>query len=64
MKICVTGGAGMIGSKLVKKLVEDQHKVIVIDNLWRGKLENLVVDGQDLINIENDFFIIQKANTD
>ena len=64
MKICVTGGAGMIGSKLVKKLVEDQHKVIVIDNLWRGKLENLVVDGQDLINIENDFFNIDLNNRD
>ncbi len=31
----------MIGSNLVKKLVELHHDVLVIDNLWRGKLEYL-----------------------
>lgn len=30
----------MIGSNLVKRLVED-HEVIVLDNLWRGKIENV-----------------------
>ena len=39
MKIVVTGGAGMIGSNLVKKLVKEGHDVKVIDNLWRGSLE-------------------------
>jgi nucleoside-diphosphate-sugar epimerase len=62
MKICITGGAGMIGSNLVKKLVSDQHQVKVIDNLWRGKLENLEVDGNKLINLENDFFNIDLNN--
>ena len=37
LKILVTGGAGMIGSNLVKKLVSDGHNVFVADNLWRGK---------------------------
>lgn len=41
MKIIVTGGAGMIGANLVKRLVEDGHEVVVLDNLWRGTLENL-----------------------
>jgi GDP-D-mannose 3',5'-epimerase len=37
-KICVTGGAGMIGSHLVKKLISLNYDVVVIDNLWRGEL--------------------------
>lgn len=41
MKIVVTGGAGLIGSNLVAKLVEMNFKVTVIDNLWRGSIENL-----------------------
>lgn len=39
--ICVTGGAGMIGSRLVRALREAKYGVIVIDNLWRGKLKSL-----------------------
>ena len=41
MKSIVTGGAGFIGSNLVDKLVSLGHKVIVIDNLSSGKLNNL-----------------------
>ena len=32
MKILVTGGAGFIGSVLTKRLVSDEHEVVVIDN--------------------------------
>jgi GDP-D-mannose 3', 5'-epimerase len=41
MKVCVTGGAGMIGSALVKSLTQAGHDVLVVDNLWRGRLEYL-----------------------
>ena len=41
MKCLVTGGAGFIGGHLVDKLIEQSHKVIVIDNLSAGKKENL-----------------------
>lgn len=37
----VTGGAGFIGSELVKQLVEDNWKVIAVDNLVNGRQENL-----------------------
>ena len=40
-RILVTGGAGMIGSNLVRSLKLLGHEVHVADNLWRGKLENL-----------------------
>jgi len=38
----VTGGAGFIGSNIVKKLVSRGDNVTVIDNLNTGKEENLV----------------------
>jgi len=41
MHFAVTGGAGFVGSHLVKLLVQDGHKVTVIDNLHTGKKENL-----------------------
>lgn len=39
MNICVTGGAGFIGSHLVDRLIADGHRVQVIDNLRSGSLE-------------------------
>ena len=42
--ILVTGGAGMIGSNLVKRLVYEGFDVFVADNLWRGKKEYLLSD--------------------
>ena len=41
MHFVVTGGAGFVGSYLVKLLVEEGHKITVIDNLHKGKKENL-----------------------
>lgn len=38
-KILVTGGAGFIGSHLVKRLIERGHEVTAIDNLERGKVD-------------------------
>jgi len=41
MKFLVTGGAGFIGSHLVKFLVKQSHSVVVIDNLHAGNPNNL-----------------------
>ena len=41
MKYIVTGGAGFIGSYIIKKLVARGDSVTVIDNLNTGKEENL-----------------------
>ena len=41
MKILVTGGAGFIGSHLVKYLIDRNYDVIVIDNLSTGSKSNL-----------------------
>jgi len=39
--IAVTGGAGFIGSHLAKILLAEGHKVLVVDNLSTGSIENL-----------------------
>lgn len=39
MKILVTGGAGYIGSVIVKRLVDNNHKVVVLDDLSKGHRE-------------------------
>ncbi|MDP4176899.1 MAG: SDR family NAD(P)-dependent oxidoreductase [Bacillota bacterium] len=41
MNILVTGGAGFIGRWVVKKLLDDGHSVIALDNLSNGRLENI-----------------------
>ena len=41
MKILVTGGAGFIGSNLVKRLSRDKYEVTVLDNLLSGDRFNL-----------------------
>ena len=56
-KILVTGGCGMIGSNLVKRLVKEGNDVYVIDNLWRGKLEFLNDDsGKPVIDLNTRYF--------
>jgi UDP-glucose 4-epimerase len=44
MEYIVTGGAGFIGSNIVKDLLSHNHKVLVIDNLSTGSKSNLPKD--------------------
>ena len=41
MKTLVTGGAGFIGSNIVRLLLEEGHQVVVLDNLISGYRQNL-----------------------
>lgn len=41
MKTLVTGGAGFIGRGVVKRLLDEGHKVCVLDDLSNGKKENI-----------------------
>jgi dTDP-glucose 4,6-dehydratase len=39
--VLVTGGAGFLGSHLCDRLIEEGHKVLCVDNLVTGNLQNL-----------------------
>lgn len=41
MKIIVTGGAGFIGSHIQDALLNQNHEVLILDNLRSGKEENI-----------------------
>lgn len=57
MIVLVTGGAGYIGSHFVKYLVQNDHRVIVIDNLSRGHIEavdqNALFENVDLLDFQS-----------
>jgi nucleoside-diphosphate-sugar epimerase len=61
-KILITGGAGMIGSNLTKRLTGLGYHVIVIDNLWRGKKKYLYDgNGEPVIDLDEDLHILDLA---
>ena len=41
VKFVVTGGAGFIGNNIVRQLLKQNHTPIVVDNLYRGKIERI-----------------------
>ena len=40
MKCLVTGGAGFVGTNLIKRLIKEGHTVVSIDNYSSGLKEN------------------------
>ena len=56
MIILVTGGAGFIGSHICKKLLEQDHHVICVDNLLTGSKNNIasILDNEKFEFIQHD----------
>ncbi|MBI2077361.1 MAG: NAD-dependent epimerase/dehydratase family protein [Euryarchaeota archaeon] len=50
--VLVTGGAGFIGTNLVRTLVARRERVVVLDNEFLGRISNL--DGVDCTKIKGD----------
>lgn len=64
-KILITGGAGMIGSNLTKRLIKEGYEVFVVDNLWRGKLDYLRNEsGEFVLSLDTHFFNRDLSITD
>jgi len=63
-RICITGGAGFIGSHLVSKLVE-HNQVVVFDNLHRNALQFAYLDSHPNLHFQKgdvlDYTSVRKA---
>ena len=50
----VTGGAGFIGKNLVRNLIANGRRVIVVDNLSSSTKEGLPEEGDNFLFLEED----------
>jgi len=66
MKILLTGAAGFLGSHLSKKLIDNGHEVIGLDDLSTGSIKNIetFIDNPKFTFKNHDVRIPYKANVD
>jgi len=48
LRVVVTGGAGFVGSNIVRRLLDSSARVIVLDDFYTGKENNLPADNSNL----------------
>jgi len=53
LKVLITGGAGYIGSHIVKVLGEKKYEILVIDNLSKGHKEAVIYGDLVVIDLKN-----------
>lgn len=63
-KYLITGGCGFIGSHLADMLVEQGHRVVILDNLSTGKRENAPDSAELIIGDATDYEVIEHACKD
>ena len=63
MRILVTGGAGYIGSHTCVQLLEENHEVVVVDNLINSSTE-AIKRVEQLTNKKISFYNIDLINKD
>ena len=54
MHFIVTGGAGFVGSHVTEQLLSEGHSVTVVDNLTKGRLQNLPIKHHRLKFLQKD----------
>ena len=66
MKILLTGAAGFLGSHISKKLIDNNHEVIALDDLSTGSTNNIeqLVNNPKYTFIEHDVRIPYQAKVD
>lgn len=57
MPVLVTGGAGFVGSNLVRRLVSEEAKITILDDFFTGKMSNLS-------GLEGQYELVQGSVTD
>ena len=62
MKILVTGGAGVIGTNLIKQLLKQGHYVVSLDNYSTGIIKNHI-DNPNVVYVESDILNLTEHNS-
>ena len=65
-KILVTGGAGILGSHLCQRLIDDGNNVVCVDNFFTGKEDNILklLDNRNFQLIKHDVIFPLEVEAD